>query len=89
VDETVTVCSDNHPELGAFQFGDAATNAAGQVRDTLFTPLPTTPPPLCTKLDQVITAGGCGPLLHNTLVFRPAGVTLNRNDSCAAGGTCP
>jgi outer membrane protein OmpA-like peptidoglycan-associated protein len=89
IDETVTVCSDNHPELGAFRFGDAGTRPGGLATDNLFTPLPTTPPPLCTKLDQVLTAGGCGPLLHNTLLFQPAGVTLNQNDSCVAGGACP
>jgi len=89
LDETVTVCSDNHPELGAFRFGDAPTNAAGQATDNLATPLPTTPPPLCTKLDQTITAGGCGPLLHNTILFQPSGVTLNHNDSCAVGDPCP
>jgi outer membrane protein OmpA-like peptidoglycan-associated protein len=89
IDETVTVCADNHPEMGGFSFGDAATNANGQLQDTLESPLPDTPPPLCIKVDQVVTAGGCGPVMHNTIVTQPSGFTVTPNSSCTAGGACP
>lgn len=88
VDETITVCADSHGV--PFAFGDAATNAAGQVQDTLRLRFPGgIPAALCIKLDQSLTAGGCGPLLNNTIVFQAGGVTLNHNDSCAAGDACP
>src|SRR5690606_30120908 len=88
VDETITVCADSHGIAGSF--GDAPTNAAGQVRDTLRLTFPGgIPADLCIKLDQSLTAGGCGPLLNNTIVFRATGVVLNHNDSCAAGDACP
>ena len=46
--------------------------------------------PFCFKLNQSITAGGCGPLLNNTITYRPApdGITLGRGLSCAAGDPC-
>lgn len=88
VDETVTVCAATPPST--FRFGDAGTNAAGQVPDTLrhenAAGLPAT---LCIKLDQILTAGGCGPLLHNTILFRSTGITLTPGASCAPGDPCP
>ncbi|MDQ3773308.1 MAG: hypothetical protein M3461_02470 [Pseudomonadota bacterium] len=29
------------------------------------------------------------PLLHNTIVMQPGGITLTPSSSCAAGGACP
>ncbi|HEV8239265.1 MAG TPA: DUF4157 domain-containing protein [Thermoanaerobaculia bacterium] len=88
VDETITKCKESH--AAAFTFGDAATNVDGEVMDTLSAASPAgLPAGLCIKLDQDITAGGCGPLLQNTIVFRNAGITLNRNSNCAAGDPCP
>jgi outer membrane protein OmpA-like peptidoglycan-associated protein len=85
-DETVTVCRSST----AFKFGDAPTDAAGQVRDFLnFTRPAGVPASLCIKLDQVITAGGCGPLQHNVILIRAAGVTVTPGASCAPGDPCP
>jgi len=87
VDETVTVCSST---VGAIRFGDGATNAAGQVNDNLSVANAAgLPAALCVKLDQTLTAGGCGPLLHNMILMRPTGITLNIGSSCAAGDPCP
>jgi hypothetical protein len=86
VDETITVCA-NTIAGATFAFGDAGTNAAGQVQDTLRITNP--PAAFCVKLNQSLTAGGCGPLLNNTIVFQPAGIALNHNDSCVAGDPCP
>jgi hypothetical protein len=67
--------------------GDAGTDASGQVTDTLsFFP---TPANRCTLINQSITAGGCGPLLNNTITVQPAGVTLTPGASCASGDPCP
>jgi outer membrane protein OmpA-like peptidoglycan-associated protein len=89
VDETVTQCANSHAIR--FAFGDAATSAAGRIIDNLSLTWTNGPIPssLCVKLDQTWTAGGCGPLLHNTILFRQAGITLTRNGSCAAGDPCP
>jgi Domain of unknown function (DUF4157) len=89
VDETITVCSRSHPISPTF--GDAPTNASGQVSDTLRAatsggPLPAN---LCVKLNQTITAGGCGPLLRNTITMRSSGITLTHSSSCVAGDPCP
>jgi len=89
-DETITVCS-NSVAGANFHFGDAGTNASGQVSDTLsadFSP-GTIPNNLCVKLNQTITAGGCGPLLQNTITYRKTGITLTHGSSCAAGDACP
>ncbi len=89
LDETVTVCADI-PGGPPFNFGDAPTNANGQATDTLSDSRPGgIPANLCTKLNQSITAGGCGPLAQNTILFRPTGVVLTQNDSCSAGDPCP
>ncbi|GAB2835103.1 eCIS core domain-containing protein [Ferruginibacter profundus] len=89
VDETITVC--HNSLVGAnFTFGDAATNASGQVTDNLSGSFPGgVPAGLCVKLNQTITAGGCGPLLRNTILFRNTGITLLPGTSCAAGDACP
>jgi outer membrane protein OmpA-like peptidoglycan-associated protein len=89
VDETITVCARSHP--AAFNFGDAPTDAAaGQVQDHLRADAAGgLPASLCIKLDQTLTAGGCGPLLHNTILFQAGGITLTPNDSCASGDPCP
>jgi outer membrane protein OmpA-like peptidoglycan-associated protein len=91
-DETVTTC--RRTSSGAPRFGDLPTNAAGQVVDQL-----SSGPPIpggisasfCLKLDQTITAGGCGPLVHNLIVMRPApfGVTRTPGAGCAVGDPCP
>lgn len=89
VDETITVC---HNSLAGanFTFGDAATDANGQVRDNLSGTFPRgVPANLCVKLNQTITAGGCGPLLRNTITYRSTGITLLPGTSCTAGGSCP
>jgi hypothetical protein len=88
-DETITVCSRSHQISPTF--GDAATDSSGQVNDNLSASVASgsLPASLCVKLDQVITAGGCGPLLHNTILFRPAGITLTPGAGCAAGDPCP
>jgi hypothetical protein len=87
VDETVRVCANSTG--GTFQFGDAGT-VGGIVQDQLRHENPSgIPPTLCIKLDQVITAGGCGPLLHNTILFRPTGISLVHGSACAAGDPCP
>jgi hypothetical protein len=89
VDETVTVCANNRPSV-TFSFGDAPTNASGQVEDQLrYSNTGGVPPNLCQKLDQVITAGGCGPLLHNTILYQASGITLTPGSSCKKGDPCP
>lgn len=89
VDETVTMCTDNSG-LGPARFGDAKTDANGQVRDTLRMGFPRrVPTDLCAKADQTLTAGGCGPFLHNTILFQPSGVTLTHGSSCNVGDPCP
>ena len=61
VDETVRVCSKNIG--GTLTFGDAGTDASGQVNDNLSVSAPGgIPAGMCVKLDQTLTAGGCGPL---------------------------
>jgi len=92
VDETVTSC--RLINSLAPRFGDGATNAAGQVSDNLSLgpPIPSgIPAATCVKLDQTLTAGGCGPLLHNLILMRPApnGVTLTQGAGCAVGDPCP
>jgi outer membrane protein OmpA-like peptidoglycan-associated protein len=87
-DETITQCRNSHST--PFRFGDSPTGAAGTVTDSLnvvFTG--GVPATLCIKLNQSITAGGCGPLLNNTILFRPTGVTLTQGASCIAGDPCP
>ncbi len=89
VDETITVCA-NSLTGNAFRFGDAGTDAAGQVTDRLRGTFPGgVPADLCVLLNQSLTAGGCGPLVNNTILFQAAGITLNRGASCAAGDPCP
>ena len=89
LDETVTVCS-NSVTGATFTFGDAPTNASGQQTDNLRATFPGgIPPDLCVKLNQTITAGGCGPLQRNTITYRPAGITLTHGSSCVAGDPCP
>ena len=88
-DETINICANNIPGA-TFTFGDVPTNAAGQNGDLLRVSSPGgIPAALCIKLDQTITSGGCGPLMHNTILFQPGGITLTENDSCAAGDPCP
>lgn len=88
-DETITICSNSIPGA-TFTFGDVPTNAAGQNGDRLRIDAPGgIPASLCIKLDQTITSGGCGPLMHNTILFQPGGITLTQNDSCAPGDPCP
>lgn len=88
VDETITQCANSHAV--PFTFGDAGTNANGQVTDNLsLTFAGGIPASLCIKLDQTLTAGGCGPLLHNTILFQPTGITLTHGSSCAPGDPCP
>jgi outer membrane protein OmpA-like peptidoglycan-associated protein len=89
VDETVTVCKNIN--VGTVSFHDAATNAAGQVSDNLaLGPVATgLPANICLKLDQTITAGGCGPLLHNTILMQASGITLTFGGGCAVGDACP
>lgn len=87
-DESVTVCADN--QGATFNFGDTPTNAAGQVTDQLrVSAAGGLPASLCIKLNQTITAGGCGPLARNTILYRPTGVTLTPGASCAPGDPCP
>jgi outer membrane protein OmpA-like peptidoglycan-associated protein len=87
-DETITQCRNSHSV--PFAFGDAPTNASGQVTDNLNVSFPGgIPASLCVKLNQSITAGGCGPLLNNTILFRPTGVTLTSGASCVVGDPCP
>lgn len=89
IDETVTICRTNRPRATP-TFGDAPTNASGQARDNLqYSNTGGIPADLCIKLDQVLTAGGCGPLLHNTILYRPTGITLTHSASCAVGDPCP
>jgi len=88
IDETMTLCFASHPANE--RFGDSPTNPDGQVEDLLAFRNPGgIPADLCRKFDQVMTAGGCGPLLHNTIVYQAGGITLNPNDSCTAPGSCP
>jgi hypothetical protein len=89
VDETITICSRSHPVSPSF--GDAGTNTSGGVLDTLRVSVAsgTLPASFCIKLNQSLTAGGCGPLLNNTILFRPSGITLTRSSSCSVGDPCP
>ena len=88
VDETMTLCFASHPANE--RFGDSPTNPDGQVEDLLAFRNPGgIPADLCRKFDQIMTAGGCGRLLHNTIVYQAGGITLNPNDSCTAPGSCP
>lgn len=89
-DETVTTCANSHPG-GPHAKGDIGTNASGQVVDQLRIAVATgtLPASLCVKFNQTITAGGCGPLARNTILFQPSGATLNQGASCAAGDPCP
>jgi outer membrane protein OmpA-like peptidoglycan-associated protein len=89
VDETISVCANSQP--GAhFHFGDAGTDASGHVNDSLRVDAAGgIPAGLCIKLNQSLTAGGCGPLLNNTILFAPAGITLTHGAHCAAGDPCP
>jgi outer membrane protein OmpA-like peptidoglycan-associated protein len=88
VDETITLCAQSRP--ATLVFGDAGTDASGQVQDQLQVSNPSgIAPGLCRKLNQSLTAGGCGPLLNNTILFQNAGITLTHNDSCRAGDPCP
>jgi outer membrane protein OmpA-like peptidoglycan-associated protein len=89
VDETITICRTNRPRATP-HFGDAPTDVSGQVQDQLqYSNTGGIPANLCIKIDQVLTAGGCGPLLHNTILFRPTGITLTHAASCAVGDPCP
>ena len=89
VDETVTMCADNSG-LGPATFRDAQTDVNGQVTDRLRVGFPgAVPRGLCEKADQVLTAGGCGPLLHNTILVQWSGITLTHGSSCAVGDPCP
>ena len=88
VDETVTMCANNSGQT--FTFHDARTDPAGQLRDRLRITFPgAVPRDLCVKADQLLTAGGCGPLLHNTIQMRWTGVTLTHGSGCAVGDPCP
>jgi hypothetical protein len=89
VSEDLETCADNHPELGGFAPQDNTTNDLGQVTDTLSSPLPKKGPPLCAKIDQALFAGGCGPLLRNTIRFEIGGVVVTQGQHCAAGDPCP
>jgi outer membrane protein OmpA-like peptidoglycan-associated protein len=89
VDENVTVCADNSG-LGPVTFRDAQTDTAGQVTDRVRSGFPgPVPLGLCVKADQRLTAGGCGPLLHNTILIRWSGVTVTQGGGCSAGDPCP
>jgi outer membrane protein OmpA-like peptidoglycan-associated protein len=88
VDETLTVCSVNVPMT--LTDHDDETNPAGQLVDNLAVNNPNgIDPTMCIKVDQVMTAGGCGPLMHNTLLFRPSGITVTPGTSCRRGDPCP
>jgi outer membrane protein OmpA-like peptidoglycan-associated protein len=88
IDETITVCRVTHPR--GIAFGDAPTDAAGQAVDRLrLGPLAGVPAGFCRLLNQSLTAGGCGPLLNNTIVFQTSGITLNLGASCVVGDPCP
>lgn len=88
IDETITLCRITHPR--GIKFGDAPTNAAGQAVDRLrLGPLAGVPAGFCRILNQSLTAGGCGPLLNNTIVFQTSGITLNIGASCVSGDPCP
>jgi hypothetical protein len=88
LDETITVCARSHPISPTF--GDAPTNAQGQATDHLRVSVATgtLPAAFCIKLNQTITAGGCGSLLHNTILYQPAGITLTPGAGCAVGDPC-
>jgi outer membrane protein OmpA-like peptidoglycan-associated protein len=90
LDETVTLCGTNY-DPGSMRFHDKATNPSGQVDDHLLHKhgAGRIPADFCRKFDQTITAGGCGPILHNTILYRSSGITLTHNDSCVKGDPCP
>jgi hypothetical protein len=89
VDETVIYCAQSHPLTP--DFGDGTTDGNGQVGDEFS--IDTTDPNglpsnLCIKLDQDLTAGGCGPVLRNTVVLDKNGATVKVGD-CAPNSGCP
>lgn len=89
VDETITICANSQSDT-KFTTGDHDTDSSGQVYDNLYHERGGgVSPTLCQKSDQVITAGGCGPLMHNTILFQASGVTLTPNTSCKKNDKCP
>lgn len=89
LDETITICARSHPVTPTFR--DAPTDALGQAIDQLRVGVASgsLPAAFCIKLNQVITAGGCGPVAHNTILYQPSGITLTPGGSCAVGDACP
>lgn len=96
LDETVNDCHVSHTV--PFTNGDGGTNASGQTFDNLHVTAtahnphdtPDFPDNFCVTRNQTITAGGCGPLIHNTIVFKKTGATLLvNNGGCNAGDACP
>ena|GEM_PF-4261898 len=89
IDETITICTSSHSVSPTF--GDAPTDISGQAKDRLKVSSPSGPLPanFCIKLNQSITAGGCGPLLNNTILYKPSGISLVHGSSCSVGDPCP
>ena len=89
IDETITICHNSHPGV-KFKYGDAPTNNIGQVQDHLSA---TSQEPFsdnfCIRANQTMTAGGCGPLMQNTIVCRNTGIVLLPGTSCTTGSSCP
>jgi hypothetical protein len=92
IDETVIECdSPYQPGVIQYQFSDHPTNAQGKAVDNIFVQNSMgIPAGFCVKLDQDITAGGCGPLGRNIILIRASGITVSAGD-CTPGpqSTCP
>ncbi len=89
VDETNTIC--NNPFGYLFVWRDLPTDSDGRVTDVLsaVTADPAgLPAGFCAKVDQDVTAGGCGPVDENVLTYTATTATVSTG-SCSAGGTCP
>jgi hypothetical protein len=92
IDETVIECDSPFvPGVIQYNFNDASTNAQGQAVDHITVSNPSgIPRGFCVKLDQDITAGGCGPLGRNIILIQSTGITVRPGD-CTPGpnSTCP
>jgi uncharacterized protein DUF4157 len=91
IDETIVECdSPFKPGVLKYGFQDHPTDKNGGAVDNIFVANASgIPSGFCVKLDQDITAGGCGPILRNIIVIQSTGITVTKGDCKANSGTCP
>jgi len=90
-DETIIEC-DSPYKPGVINYipEDAPTSKKGMVFDHIYVEnLSGIPLGFCVKLDQDMTAGGCGPILRNIIVVQSTGITVTKGDCKANSSTCP